>query len=84
VRRKRRKRFLPNLESITLFKHHLSLARALALIVAAAVVIALSAILSNYGARAYKEWHEERLLKRAGIALQQKDFVGATQLSNLG
>src|SRR5438105_1743862 len=81
VRRKRRRRSFPNLESFPLFKHHFSPTRVAVSLVAAVVLLGLGIILLNYGSQAYGQWREARLLKHANAKLQAKDFAGADQLA---
>lgn len=54
--------------------------RQLALIIGLIVVgSAIGLISLNYGAKAYHNWRESRLLKRASVMLEHQDFDGATR-----
>ncbi len=77
VRRKRRIRSFPGLESLPFLRHKLSPAR-LAIVVSSIILgFGLGLISLGYGSRVYKDWHEARLLQRASSMLQQQDYPGA-------
>ncbi len=78
VRRKRRVRSVPGIDSFRILSHHLTVARVAIAIAAVALVIVLGIIFSTYGARAFTTWRETRLLNRAESMLQKNDFAGAS------
>src|ERR1700737_4869911 len=81
VRRKRRSRSLPGVESFPSFRLHLPPVR-VAIYVSGAAAALLSIILfGTYGSKLYSGWHESRLLKRASAMLEKKDFVTANRLA---
>jgi predicted Zn-dependent protease len=81
VRRKRRSRSLPGVETFSDFRPQMSPAR-LALYVGAAVfALLLIVFFGTYGSKVYSRWHESRLLKQANAALEQKDFTAANRLA---
>jgi hypothetical protein len=79
VRRKRRVRSLPGVESFRIFRHRVSPERLAFLIAAAFVGIVLCVICVTYGSKFYTGWRETQLLKRASLLLQQHDYDGATR-----
>src|SRR5262249_12210092 len=81
VRRKRRRRSLPGVESFSHFRPHLSPARSALYFAAAAIALLLIIFAGTYGSKLYSGWHESRLLKRATAALGQKDFIAARRLA---
>src|ERR1700726_2606299 len=81
VRRKRRSRSLPGVESFSNFRLHLPPVRVALYVGAAAVVLLLIIIFGTYGSKLYSGWHEARLLKRASAMLDKKDFVEANRLA---
>jgi predicted Zn-dependent protease len=61
------------------FRHRLWLAR-LALVVAASAATVLLGIASfSYGSKLYRDWHQRRLLHRAGLLLEEEKFDQAAQ-----
>ena len=77
VRRKRRMRSLPGVETFQIFRHRISPERLAVLIACVAVGIVLVIVCSTYGSRFYSNWRENRLLKHAQTLLQQGDYNGA-------
>ncbi len=82
VRRKRRSRSLPGVESFPSFRLHLPPVRVALYISAGAAVLLLIIIFGTYGSKLYSGWHESRLLKRASAMLDKKDFVAANRLAH--
>src|SRR5437764_12948394 len=81
VRRKRRSRSLPGVETFSSLRLHLPPVRVALYVAAAAALLLLIIIFGTYGSKLYSGWHESRLLKRAGVMLEKKDFAAATQLA---
>jgi len=81
VRRKRRSRSLPGVESFSNFRLHLPPVRVALYVAAAAVAVLLIVVFGTYGSKAYTAWRESRLLKRATSMLEKKDFVTANRLA---
>jgi thioredoxin-like negative regulator of GroEL len=81
VRRKRRSRSLPGVESFSNFRLHLPPVRVALYVAAAAAVLLLVVIFGTYGSKLYSGWNEARLLKRANAMLDKKDFVAANRLA---
>src|SRR2546430_4916752 len=81
VRRKRRSRSLPGVESLSDFRPQLSPGRIALYLAAAALALLLIVAVGTYGSKLYSGWHESRLLKRATVALNQNDFAAANQLA---
>src|SRR5437588_5918619 len=81
VRRKRRSRSLPGVETFSSLRLHLPPVRVALYVAAAAALLLLIVIFGTYGSKLYSGWHESRLLKRAGVMLEKKDFVAANQLA---
>src|SRR5205809_778844 len=81
VRRKRRSRSLPGVESFPSFRLHLPPVRVALYVAAAAVAVVLIALFGTYSSKLYTGWRESRLLKRATAMLEKKDFVGANRLA---
>ena len=81
VRRKRRSRSLPGVESFPSFRLHLPPVRVALYLAAAAVAVLLIAVFGTYGSKLYTGWHESRLLKHATAMLEKKDFVAANRLA---
>ncbi len=77
VRRKRRVRSLPGIESFRIFRHRISPERLAVLVAGVAVGIVLATVCFTYGSRFYSNWRENRLLRHAQILLQQGDYSGA-------
>lgn len=78
VRRKRRaRRSLPGLETLSLFRHQLTPIRLAVSAVALVLVIVLVVFVFTYGAKAYRGWRETRLLKHAGQMLRQNNYNSA-------
>jgi thioredoxin-like negative regulator of GroEL len=77
VRRKRRVRSLPGVETFQIFRHRISPERLAILIACVAVGIVLATVCFTYGSRFYRNWRENRLLKHAGALLQQGNYNGA-------
>jgi thioredoxin-like negative regulator of GroEL len=81
VRRKRRSRSLPGVESFPNFRLHLPPVRIALYVVAAAAVLLLIIIFGTYGSKLYSGWYESRLLKRASAMLEKDDVVTANTLA---
>ena len=81
VRRKRRSRSLPGVESFSSLRFHLPPVRVALYIAAAAVVVLLIIVFGTYGSKLYTGWRESRLLKRASAMLEKNDFVTANRLA---
>src|SRR5437868_14933684 len=81
VRRKRRSRSLPGVESFPSFRLDLPPVRVALYVAAAAVAVLLLVFFGTYGSKLYTGWHESRLLKRAGAMLEKKDFITANRLA---
>src|SRR5207253_9800917 len=81
VRRKRRSRSLPGVESFPSFRLDLPPVRVALYVAAAAVAVLLLVFFGTYGSKLYTGWHESRLLKRATATLEKKDFVAADRLA---
>src|SRR5438477_216035 len=79
VRRKRRSRSLPGVESFSSLRLHLPPVRVAVYVAAAALVLLLIVFFGTYGSKLYGSWHESRLLKRATAMLEKKDFSAASQ-----
>ncbi len=77
VRRKRRSRSLPGVESFPSFRVDLPPVRVALYVAAAAVAVLLLVLFGTYGSKLYTGWHESRLLKRATAMLEKKDFVAS-------
>src|SRR6266567_1691839 len=81
VRRKRRGRSLPGVESFSSLRLHLPPVRVALYVVGAAAALVLLVVFGTYGSKFYSGWHESRLLKRATATLEKKDFVAADRLA---
>src|SRR6184192_3726466 len=81
VRRKRRSRSLPGVESFPSFRLDLPPVRVALYVAAAAVAVLLLVLFGTYGSKLYTGWHESRLLKRATAMLEKKDFVAADRFA---
>src|SRR5882762_2221945 len=81
VRRKRRSRSLPGVESLSDFRPQLSPGRIALYLAAAALALLLIVLVGTYGSKLYSGWHESRLLKRATAALNENDFAAANRLA---
>src|SRR5436309_469688 len=81
MRRKRRSRSLPGVESFQSFRLDLPPVRVALYVAAAAVAVFLLVLFGTYGSKLYTGWHESRLLKRATAMLEKKDFVAANRLA---
>jgi Tfp pilus assembly protein PilF len=81
VRRKRRSRSLPGVETFSDFRPHLSPARLGMFVAGAILALLLIVFVGTYGSKAYSRWSESRLLKRASVALEQRDFTAANRLA---
>ena len=79
VRRRRKIRPFPGVESIPIFGRHLSPAGIALLIGATALVIVLGVVFFSYGSKLYDHWRETRLLQRATSTLEQGKFQQAAQ-----
>src|SRR5947209_13419539 len=81
VRRKRRSRSLPGVESLSNFRPHLPPVRLALYAVAVVVTLLLIVLFGTYGAKIYSSWHQSRLLKRAADMLEKQDFVAADRFA---
>src|SRR5438874_1757889 len=81
VRRKRRSRSLPGVETFSSLRLHLPPVRVALYVAAAAAVLLLIIVFGTYGSKLYSSWHESRLLKRASAVLEKKDFITANRLA---
>src|SRR5947209_718319 len=81
VRRKRRSRSLPGVETLSDFRLHLAPSRLAIYFGGAVLAVLLIVFLGTYGSRLYTNWNESRLLQRATAALQEKNFVSATRFA---
>jgi tetratricopeptide (TPR) repeat protein len=81
VRRKRRSRSLPGVESLSDFRPQLSPGRIALYLAAIALALLLIVLVGTYGSKLYSGWHESRLLKRATAALNENDFAAANRLA---
>src|SRR5205085_6890064 len=81
VRRKRRDRSMPGVESFSNFRPHLPPVRLALYLAAAALALLLIVVVGTYGSKLYSGWHESRLLKRATATLQKNDFAAANRLA---
>jgi predicted Zn-dependent protease len=79
VRRRRKARSFSALDSLSIFRHHLTPARAALLAGAIALAVVIVVIFFSYGAKAYRGWRETRLLKYAATMLERKDYSAATK-----
>src|SRR5438876_1805069 len=79
VRRRRKIRPFPGVESLPIFGRDLSPARIALLIGATALAIILGVVFFSYGSKVYNHWRETRLLQRATSTLQQGKFQQAAQ-----
>lgn len=77
VRRKRRIRSFPGVESFPGFRHHFPAKRIAVVVVTLALAVVLGIILFTYGSKVYNGWLEGRLLRRAEEMLTAKNFNGA-------
>src|SRR6267154_5289292 len=81
VRRKRRSRSLPGVETFSSLRLHLPPVRAALYVAAATAVLLLIIFFGTYGSKLYGGWRESRLLKRANAMLDKKDFATANRLA---
>src|SRR5256886_6324073 len=81
VRRKRRDRSMPGIESFSNFRLHLPPVRLALYLAAAALALLLIVVVGTYGSKLYSGWHGSRLLKRATAMLQKNDFAAANRLA---
>src|SRR6266513_1006428 len=81
IRRKRRSRSFPGVESFSSLRLHLPPVRVALYVAAAAAVLLLVIVFGTYGSKLYSSWHESRLLKRASAMLEKKDFMTANRLA---
>src|SRR5260370_28423194 len=78
VRRKRRVRSLPGVDSFLILRHHLMAARVAIVIAATALAVVLGIVFVTYGSKAFTTWRETRFLNRATIMLRKNDFSPAS------
>ncbi|HEX4639465.1 MAG TPA: hypothetical protein VH170_08260 [Chthoniobacterales bacterium] len=81
VRRKRRSRSLPGVETLSDFRPHLVPARLAIYFGGAVLAVLLIVFLGTYGSKLYTNWNESRLLRRATAALQEKNFLSASRVA---
>lgn len=79
VRRRRRLRSLPGVESLDIFRRDLSPARAALLVGVIVLVLVCGVFLFSYGSKFYSGWRERNLLKRAATMLEQGKLPQAAQ-----
>jgi Tfp pilus assembly protein PilF len=79
VRRKRRSRSLPDVESFRSLRLHFPPVRVAVYVGVAAAVLLLIVFFGTYGSKLYSNWSESRLLKRAAAMLEKNDFAGANR-----
>jgi len=77
VRRKRRVRSFRDTDSVSLFRHHLTPGRLGIYAAAVALLVVVGVIFSTYGARVYRSWRENRLLKSATELLGRKEYAAS-------
>jgi hypothetical protein len=78
VRRKRRVRSWPGVDSFLILRHHLMPARIAIVIAATALAVVLGIVFVTYGSKAFTTWRETRLLNRATVMLRKNDFAAAS------
>jgi thioredoxin-like negative regulator of GroEL len=78
VRRKRKVRSVPGVDSLLILRHHLTPTRVALVVAAIAVAVVFGTIFVTYGSRTFTTWRETRTLNRAELMLRQNDFAGAT------
>src|ERR1700730_9750752 len=81
VRRKRRSHSFPGIESYPSLSLHLPTLRVAFCVAGAAVALLLIILCGTYGSKLYSGWREGRLLKRASIMLEKKDFIAANRFA---
>jgi Tfp pilus assembly protein PilF len=81
VRRRRRSHSLPGDESYPSLRLHFPPLRVALYIGAAGIALLLIIVFGTYGSKLYSGWRESRLLKRASVMLEKKDFVAANRLA---
>ena len=81
VRRKRRSRSLPGVESFRSLRLHLPPVRVAVYVAAALLVLLLIIFFGTTGSKLYSSWHESRLLKRATAMLEKNDFAAAERFA---
>ena len=82
VRRKRRVRSLPGVDSFLILRHHLTPARVAIAFASIALVVVLGIFFIIYGSKAFTTWRETRLLNRAEVMLRANDFAAATEAAH--
>jgi predicted Zn-dependent protease len=82
VRRKRRVRSVPGIDSFLILRHHLTVARVAIAIAAVALTIVLGIMFTTYSSRAFTTWRETRLLNRAEMMLRSNDFAAASEAAH--
>jgi predicted Zn-dependent protease len=82
VRRKRRVRSLPGVDSFLILRHHLTPARVAIVIAATALAVVLGIVFITYGSKAFTTWRETRLLNRAEMMLRKNDLPAATDAAH--
>src|ERR1700730_4628085 len=81
VRRKRRSHSFPGIESNPSLRLHLPPLRVAFCVAGAAIALLLIILFGTYGSKLYSGWREGRLLKRASIMLEKKDFIAANRFA---
>src|ERR1051326_8572062 len=74
VRRKRRIRSFPGIDTFPIFRHRISPARIAIVLGSIAVAVVLSMFLFSYGSKAYTDWRERNLIREAESMLAKKDY----------
>jgi Tfp pilus assembly protein PilF len=82
VRRKRRVRSFPGVDSFLILRHHLTPARVAIVIATTALAVVLGIAFITYGSKAFITWSETRLLNRAEMMLRKNDLSAATDAAH--
>jgi len=82
VRRKRRVRSVPGIDSFLTLRHHPTAARVAIVIAAVALTIVLGIMFATYGSQAFTTWRETRLLNHAEMMLRGNDFAAASEAAH--
>src|SRR4051812_20445121 len=78
VRRRRRTRAFPAVESMRIFRHGLSPERLAIFIGALALAVVIAILFFGYGSKLFSGWRERRLLTQGNALLQKHDYPGAS------
>jgi hypothetical protein len=77
IRREKRIRSLPGVDTFRIFRHRLQPEQIALLIAGIACGVVIGIVCFSYGSKFYDSWRETRLLKQASTFLQQHDDNGA-------